>query len=64
MKLCNEIPSNIIKAVEVLSVTTYILFSGRIYVMLQVVNISLLVTEDCDVLSCIILHIVGVNLFM
>jgi len=32
--------------------------------MLQVVNISLLVTEDCDVLSFIILYIVGVNLFM
>jgi len=32
--------------------------------MLQVVNISLLVTEDCDVLSCIFLCIVGVNLLL
>jgi len=31
--------------------------------MLHVVNISLLVTEDCDVVSCIISHTVGVNLF-
>jgi hypothetical protein len=72
MKLCNKIPSNIkepeknkfFKRELRFFLLQHIFYSVEEYVMLQVVNISLLVTEDCDVLSCIILYIVGVNLFM
>jgi hypothetical protein len=70
MKLCNEIPSNMKELEKNKSFKRELRFFllQHIYFIqwknIQVVNISLLVTEDCDVLSCIILYIVGVNLFM
>jgi len=46
-----------LEGVEILSVTTYILFDGRMYVMLNVVDISQWVKDklmSCHALVCIL----------